>query len=92
MSFLNYDPDKPTPIVDQCITAALSITNDPKDKDKKIATRVPCPRIAGEFCSTYSWPDRKWQTYPCPFAQQEITDAQERMLNPIKASKRGAGK
>lgn len=81
-----------TVIVEQCHTAALSITNDPNNKDKKIATKVPCPRIDGDFCNTYLWPEKKWRSTNCPFAQKEVTEEQERMLNPIKASKRAAGK
>lgn len=87
-----------TPIVEQCHTAGLSIIPDPsdksntKDKAKKIAVKVPCPRIDGEFCSTYLYPALKWRSSGCPFAQKEVTEEQERMLNPIKASKRAAGK
>jgi hypothetical protein len=80
-----------TPIVEQCKTAGLSIIPDPKDKEKKIAVNIPCNRIDGEYCTTYLYPSAKWRTYPCPFSQSEVTEAQERMLNPIKASKRAAG-
>jgi hypothetical protein len=81
-----------TPIVGPCHTAGLSIIPDPKDKTKKIAVKVPCARIDGDYCSTYLYPEIKWKTRKCPFAQEEITEEQERMLNPLKASKRAAGK
>ena len=89
---MKLNKDERTPIVDQCKTASLSIIPDPKNKEKKIAIKVACPRIDGEFCSTYLFPDKKWSTRKCPFSQEEVTEEQERMLNPLKASKRAAGK
>jgi hypothetical protein len=94
------------PVVEQCMTASLEVTNDPKDKDKKITTPIPCRRIDGDWktpvkegeeapvlrCSTYMSPEKKWRVYSCPFAQNAPTGNQERMLNPLKASKRAAGK
>jgi hypothetical protein len=92
MTFLRPRPAEKTPVVEQCHTAALTLTNDPKNKEKKIATRTPCSRIAGKFCNTYLWPSLKWAAHDCPFVQREITEEQERKLNPLKASKRAAGK
>jgi hypothetical protein len=81
-----------TPIKEECRTAGLSIVPDPKDKDRKITVNVPCSRIDGEYCKVYVNPEVKWKYHPCPFSQTAITEEQERMLNPIKASKRLAGK
>jgi hypothetical protein len=86
---LPLDRNERKPIVEQCRTAGLSIVPNPQNKDKKIAVRVPCTRIDGEFCSTYLYPEVKWRTYACPFSQKDVTEQQERMLNPLKASKRG---
>jgi hypothetical protein len=82
-----------TPIVEQCRTASLTVTTpDPKNKDKKVTVNIPCPRIDGDYCTTYLYPSLKWRTGSCPFAQSAVTEEQERMLNPLKASKRAAGK
>lgn len=81
-----------TPLVEQCRTAGLAIVPDPKDKDRKITINVPCTRISGEHCKVYLNPETKWKYRPCPFSQEAITEEQERMLNPLKASKRAAGK
>jgi hypothetical protein len=94
------------PIVIQCMTAALEVMPDPKNKDKKISIQVPCKRIDGDYktavceegeaplllCTTYETPTIKWRVGACPFAQKAPTKDQERMLNPLKASKRAAGK
>jgi hypothetical protein len=111
-SFHNISPEERTPIVEQCLTAALEVINDPnsnekdKDKIKKITINIPCKRIDGDpkailaegeeapvlYCTAYMSPAAKWRTYSCPFAQKITTNDQERMLNPLKASKRAAGK
>ncbi len=86
------DLEKRTQIIEQCKTAGLSIVSDPKEKDKKIAVNVPCTRMAGDYCKVYLNPEVKWKYRSCPFSQEAITEEQERMLNPLKASKRAAGK
>lgn len=100
--FHNIRPDERTPIVEECLTASLEFTN--VSKDKKIATAVPCKRIAGVYvppkegeeapvlyCTTYAWPNKKWAVHACPFRQVEVVQEKVGMVNPLKASKRAAG-
>ena len=89
---MKLDKSERTPIVEQCKTASLLIIPDPKNKEKNVAIKVACPRIDGEFCSTYLFPDKKWKSHKCPFSQEEVIEEQERILNPLKASKRASGK
>jgi hypothetical protein len=80
------------PVVDQCQTANIEYRPDPKDKEKKIEHKIPCKKIDGKFCSVYLYPFRKWSARPCPMAERTVTAEKERMLNPLKASKRGGNK
>ena len=80
--------DERTPIVEQCETAGIILVPDKKDKDKRVEQKVPCRKIDGEFCSVYLFPSRKW-TRGCPMADRVALEATEKMINPLKASKRG---
>jgi len=81
--------DERGPVVEQCKTADMSYAPDPKDKEKKIGTKVPCRKIDGDLCSVYRYPFRRWAVHACPMAAREIIEEVEKMVNPLKASKRG---
>ncbi|MBW6510659.1 MAG: PxxKW family cysteine-rich protein [Desulfuromonadaceae bacterium] len=57
-----------------------------------------CDRIVnseiGSVCSSYPAPEKKWATGLCNFAthQKVKIDSVEAKVNPLKASKRAAGK
>jgi hypothetical protein len=80
-----------TPIVEDCKEAGITLVPDPKDKEKKIERKVPCKRISGEFCSVYLWPSKKWAVHACPMADKAVVEEKSKMINPLKASKRGGG-
>jgi hypothetical protein len=82
------------PVVDQCLTAGIELVTDPKNKEKQIENRVPCKRIANGVCSSYISPPAKWRAIGalCPFAGKMVTEEASKKINPLKASKRAAGK
>jgi len=57
-----------------------------------------CSRIleveAGRYCSSFPFPAQKWQTSNCTMAThiKKAQKAEEQKINPLKASKRSAGK
>ena len=57
-----------------------------------------CTRVmeveAGKFCTSYPYPAQKWQTTACSMAThlKKEAKAAEQKINPLKASKRAAGK
>jgi hypothetical protein len=57
-----------------------------------------CSRIleveAGRYCSSFPYPAQKWQTTTCTMAThiKKAQKAEEQKINPLKASKRSAGK
>jgi hypothetical protein len=56
-----------------------------------------CTRIvvfeAGKFCSSFPSPAQKWQSTSCSMAtHKKVQKAEELKINPLKASKRAAGK
>jgi hypothetical protein len=47
----------------------------------------------GQFCTTFGNPEAKWALGRCNFATHVKGEKQvEKKINPLKASKRGAGK
>ena len=52
--------------------------------------RVP----AGKYCSSFPYPAQKWQNASCSMAThvKKAQKAEEQKINPLKASKRAAGK
>lgn len=81
---------KSNEIVEQCLTARLIVT-------KSETERVECARVNMDSdclvtCTTYRWPAAMWHNRRCAFAQEELTEEQHKMLNPLKASKRAAKK
>ena len=81
-----------TPIVEQCLTAGITIVPDENDKEKKIEKKIPCKRIDGNLCSVYLHPDKKWISRACPMADRAVVEEISKMINPLKASKRGGNK
>jgi hypothetical protein len=89
-----------TPIVEECKTAGQETIPDPTDteknsqKRKKIDRRVPCKRIEEDLCTTVLCPALKWRDgKSCPFAiGLMMEEAAKIKVNPLKASKRAAGK
>lgn len=57
-----------------------------------------CTRIleveSGRYCSSFPYPAQKWQTSMCAMAthMKKVQKTEEQKLNPLKASKRSAGK
>jgi hypothetical protein len=56
-----------------------------------------CTRVlelaTGRFCSSYPYPAQKWQNTSCSMAtHKKVQKAEEQKINPLKASKRAAGK
>ena len=86
-------------IVEQCRVAITKkekekIEEDGKTKEIMVEKHYPCPRIAGDgTCTTYMWPAAKWYQSNCPFSHGNvIVEGEEKMLNPLKASKRSRRK
>jgi hypothetical protein len=49
--------------------------------------------VTGRFCSSYPYPAQKWQNAGCSMAtHKKVQKAEEQKINPLKASKRAAGK
>ena len=48
----------------------------------------------GKYCSNFPNPAQKWQKGTCPMSShvKKTTQATEQKINPLKASKRAAGK
>jgi hypothetical protein len=63
-----------------------------------IASCEGCAKViefpTGKFCSSFPFPAQKWQNAPCPMAThvKKAQKAEEQKINPLKASKRNAGK
>jgi hypothetical protein len=57
-----------------------------------------CTRImvveAGKFCTSFPYPAQRWQTAGCSMAThvKKAVKQEEQKINPLKASKRAAGK
>lgn len=57
-----------------------------------------CTRViefsTGKFCSSFPYPAQKWQNSNCSMAThiKKAQKAEEAKVNPLKASKRAAGK
>ena len=57
-----------------------------------------CTRVlefsTGKFCSSFPYPAQKWQNTNCTMAThvKKATKPEEQKINPLKASKRAAGK
>jgi hypothetical protein len=57
-----------------------------------------CTRIlefeTGRFCASFPYPSQKWQKGACPMSShiKKGQKAEEQKINPLKASKRSAGK
>jgi hypothetical protein len=57
-----------------------------------------CTRIVefetGRFCSSFPYPEQKWQKGSCSLSThvKKVQKAEEQKINPLKASKRNAGK
>jgi hypothetical protein len=50
--------------------------------------------VTGKFCSNFPYPAQKWQNASCTMAThlKKAEKAAEQKVNPLKASKRAAGK
>lgn len=50
-----------------------------------------CGNTTGVICRIYTHPDGKWNTGNCPMAThiKKVEEMKTKMLNPLKASKRG---
>jgi hypothetical protein len=48
----------------------------------------------GKFCSNFPYPAQKWQNANCTMAThiKKVQKTEEQKINPLKASKRAAGK
>jgi hypothetical protein len=62
-----------------------------------VETCQGCDRIkafaTGEYCTSYPNPAVKWEFGKCNFATHiKVEKAEQKKLNPLKASKRAAGK
>jgi hypothetical protein len=63
-----------------------------------VETCEGCTRVVeyatGRFCSSFPYPAQKWQSTGCPMAThvKKAQKAEEAKVNPLKASKRAAGK
>lgn len=57
-----------------------------------------CSRIlqfeTGRYCSSFPYPEQKWQKGACPMSShvKKGLKVEEQKVNPLKASKRAAGK
>jgi hypothetical protein len=57
-----------------------------------------CSRVlefeTGLYCATFPYPAQKWQKGTCPMSShvKKAQKVEEQKLNPLKASKRNAGK
>jgi len=57
-----------------------------------------CARVTefptGKYCSSFPYPAQKWQKGTCPMAThvKKVQKVEEQKINPLKASKRSAGK
>jgi hypothetical protein len=57
-----------------------------------------CSRIieveSGRYCASFPYPAQKWQNSNCTMAThvKKVQKAEEQKINPLKASKRSAGK
>lgn len=85
------------PIVEECRTAQIMKVQEKGSdgKEKEVDKRIPCSRIMSnknEMCSVYINPAAIWNSSPCPFAGKMKTEVKQEKINPLKASKRAAGK
>jgi len=81
-------PADKQPIVEECKAAGVEFIATGEARVKK-PVLIPCPRIDGDYCTTYAYPGRKWYQSKCPFAFTEKVEQQGK-VNPLKASKRAA--
>ena len=56
-----------------------------------------CTRVVvfetGKYCASFPYPEQKWQKGTCPMSTHvKKTAKEEQKINPLKASKRNAGK
>ncbi len=57
-----------------------------------------CSRIlefeTGKYCASFPYPAQKWQKSTCSMSShvQKVKKVEEQKINPLKASKRNAGK
>ena len=78
------------PIVELCklFTKEVMVKNKPQ-----IIEKGPCRKIDGTECSAYIKPAIKWKLGNCPLATHIIYEEDEQKLkNPLKASKQGSNK
>lgn len=49
---------------------------------------------AGKYCTNFPYPAQKWQKGACPMSShvKKVQKVEEQKVNPLKASKRNAGK
>ena len=81
-------------VVAQCKEAGeAKITQTTKNgKTETLTETKPCKHINGIMCKVYMFPGAKWYQSKCPMRAYVHQKAEERKINPLKASKKSMGK